>query len=104
MALINCNECGKEISTGADACPHCGYKQPKKSIWPVVFAWIFVLIGAPIAAALIFGDHNKAERDAQAKAVCVKALLDGARVTSYVDKQAYDKVVADKCAGFSIPK
>jgi RNA polymerase subunit RPABC4/transcription elongation factor Spt4 len=26
MALINCKECGKEISDGAIACPHCGAK------------------------------------------------------------------------------
>lgn len=25
MALINCPECGKEISDKAKACPHCGY-------------------------------------------------------------------------------
>lgn len=24
MALINCNECGKEISDKATSCPHCG--------------------------------------------------------------------------------
>lgn len=24
MALINCHECGKEISDKAEACPHCG--------------------------------------------------------------------------------
>ena len=24
MALINCHECGKEISDRAVACPHCG--------------------------------------------------------------------------------
>ncbi|MFA6904369.1 MAG: zinc ribbon domain-containing protein [Gallionellaceae bacterium] len=24
MALINCNECGKEISDKATTCPHCG--------------------------------------------------------------------------------
>ena len=26
MALIKCTECGKEISTTATSCPHCGYK------------------------------------------------------------------------------
>lgn len=26
MALINCPECLKEISTDAEQCPHCGYK------------------------------------------------------------------------------
>lgn len=25
MALINCPECGKEISSQANNCPHCGY-------------------------------------------------------------------------------
>lgn len=26
MALINCEECGKEVSSKALACPHCGFK------------------------------------------------------------------------------
>ena len=26
MALINCKECGKELSDTAEFCPHCGYK------------------------------------------------------------------------------
>lgn len=29
VALKNCKECGKEISTKAEACPHCGAKKPK---------------------------------------------------------------------------
>lgn len=29
MALINCPECGKEISTMADSCPNCGYPLKK---------------------------------------------------------------------------
>lgn len=28
MALINCKECGKEISTTAENCPHCGCRTP----------------------------------------------------------------------------
>jgi len=30
MALINCNECGKEISDKATSCPHCGAPVEKK--------------------------------------------------------------------------
>lgn len=26
MALVHCSECGKEISTAATSCPHCGYR------------------------------------------------------------------------------
>ena len=28
MALTKCKECGKEVSTGAKTCPHCGIKNP----------------------------------------------------------------------------
>lgn len=31
MALITCPECGKEISSSALQCPHCGYALKKKS-------------------------------------------------------------------------
>lgn len=31
MALINCSECGKEISGKATACPHCGNPMPPAS-------------------------------------------------------------------------
>jgi Na+-transporting methylmalonyl-CoA/oxaloacetate decarboxylase gamma subunit len=30
MALIKCGECGKQFSTDAKACPHCGGKAPYK--------------------------------------------------------------------------
>lgn len=31
MALIKCNECGREISDQAECCVHCGYKLKKES-------------------------------------------------------------------------
>lgn len=31
MALKPCRECGKEVSTEATTCPHCGVSQPTKS-------------------------------------------------------------------------
>ena len=32
MALIKCPECGKEVSTLADKCPHCGYPMSKENV------------------------------------------------------------------------
>ena len=32
MALIKCNECGKEFSDKANACPNCGYKKCSKKM------------------------------------------------------------------------
>lgn len=45
MALTNCPECKKEISSTAAACPHCGHKEKK--------AWLTIVIGAIILTLLI---------------------------------------------------
>lgn len=29
MALTECKECGGKVSTEADSCPHCGYREKK---------------------------------------------------------------------------
>lgn len=64
MALIDCPECGRQVSTAAAACPACGYpvassQQPQpqaernrllaevrpswwKFFWYLVFAWLIV--------------------------------------------------------------
>lgn len=34
MALVECRECGKEVSTEAKTCPHCG--TPKPAVQPTV--------------------------------------------------------------------
>ncbi|HEU0283269.1 MAG TPA: hypothetical protein VFQ99_05755 [Gallionella sp.] len=104
MALINCKECGKEVSTEATACPHCGAKPPKKSSGLMI---LFIIVGSVIALVLIISGSpggRSGEGEQARRAECAKALLEGSRVTSYLDKQAYDKVVADKCAGYNIPK
>jgi len=41
MALINCPECGRQVSTEANACPSCGFPVAKKEAQP----------GEPAAAA-----------------------------------------------------
>lgn len=33
MALVNCRECGHEVSTSALACPHCGAPRPGDLEW-----------------------------------------------------------------------
>ena len=32
MALIKCPECGKDVSTAAESCPHCGYPLKKGTV------------------------------------------------------------------------
>lgn len=50
MALKPCRECKREISTGADACPHCGKRSPtadgsKKALGCVGVIAILAVIG-----------------------------------------------------------
>jgi hypothetical protein len=43
MSLITCKECGKEYSSSARACPHCG-KRRTSSFKIVLYAVLFVMI------------------------------------------------------------
>ncbi|SRR6266481_834909 len=58
MALINCTECGKEVSSEAKTCPHCGYKKSKKSIWPNILIGTIVVIGLLVASAIYAGHQQ----------------------------------------------
>lgn len=66
MALIKCKECGKEISTSATACPHCGNPALAKKVEKVGISIIkfglgvmvlipFILIGIIIIATIFTG-------------------------------------------------
>ncbi len=48
MTLKKCKECGKEVSTGASTCPHCGVKNPTVTFKDNVG-------GAIVLVAIIFG-------------------------------------------------
>ena len=41
MALIECPECGKEISSSVKSCIHCGYKQEK---YDKIGGWLILVI------------------------------------------------------------
>lgn len=58
MALVNCNECGKEISDQADACPNCGSKPTKTSALGV-FVTIVLLV---IVIGGILGGNDKIKK------------------------------------------
>ena len=44
MALIKCKECGKEISSDADKCPHCGKKRSKSVQLTIAVAIGFLIL------------------------------------------------------------
>ena len=52
MALVKCEECGKEISSNVKVCPYCGYKR-KRGIW----FYIMIFLVAIIILAIV-GSNN----------------------------------------------
>lgn len=62
MALIKCNECGKEISDKAKKCPHCGTKYKSKNEndrkgFPT--GLMFILIVIFVAVIFLMMNYNK---------------------------------------------
>jgi hypothetical protein len=44
MALVNCKECGQEVSQKAKSCPKCGAPIKKKTSWVIWVVLIFVVL------------------------------------------------------------
>lgn len=59
MAMITCRECGKEISSKAEACPNCGAKIPQKTS---IFTWIVtVILGLSVVMVIVSPDKPSLE-------------------------------------------
>lgn len=63
MALITCGECGREISSEAEACPHCGKPYAvRKPWWGMGAEWKSktTILGVPLVhAAMGFDERGK---------------------------------------------
>ena len=49
MALVQCKECGREVSSSARKCPHCGVPGPgvviSKTVWQVLGVLLAIAVG-----------------------------------------------------------
>lgn len=124
MALVQCIECGKTVSDKAAACMNCGHPIPAPA--PIAEAEVYepppkekpdssgkiiLLIAiAGVVAMYMLGKSpsspsaSSSYSSESAKKECVAAMASsiGHSTTGYADKMAYEAVVRDKCAGFSI--
>jgi hypothetical protein len=62
MALKACKECGKEISTTAKFCPHCGKK--KTSRVSILFAIMLILFVIGLLAGIMRSEQQAADTSA----------------------------------------
>lgn len=63
MALTACKECGREISTEAVACPHCGAK-PKRTSGYAKFALFILVLGAGLGIVSSHFQERRSQREA----------------------------------------
>ncbi len=90
MALINCPDCKKKVSTTASACPHCGYKmysdqgtplypEPKK--FNISFTGVLVTIVLILLMVLALkncgSDSNNGNRSTTTRSSSVKEWYEG---------------------------
>jgi len=112
MAMVDCPECGAQVSESAVACPQCGYAFKRKSAFNVkrLLAWV---IGVPVAcyvALMVIGallpDSVNERTEAEARKRCANAIMSnmGTSTVGYQDKQAYDARVKEACEGFDLSK
>lgn len=54
MAITKCKECGKDVSTQAATCPHCGAPQPKRTSGcaKIVALFAIVFVGLPFVVTM----------------------------------------------------
>jgi hypothetical protein len=97
MALINCEECGKEISDKAIVCPHCGAalssnKQSQSKINSsisnqkiIYYSGIGIIMIVLIATVLIVqGDKATREINEQAKMMAEKNIATDMKIIDYL--------------------
>lgn len=54
MAMTTCKECGKQVSTEAKACPHCGAPAPaKKKAKGGIGKWLLIVFAIGVVAAIL---------------------------------------------------
>lgn len=61
MAMTQCRECGKPLSTTAATCPHCGHKPERKKTgcFPIAFAMLATVCSTAVIITLATPDAPK---------------------------------------------
>ena len=57
MAIVECRECGADVSDSALQCPSCGFqlKKATRGFFGTLFKWSFILFNLLMASWLVIG-------------------------------------------------
>lgn len=88
MALIKCSECGKEISSDAKSCPHCGKPLPRpkgKPFYKSVRFWIVVIIVIIIGVFVYVSIKSEQELSEVVEKAFYESGEGGTKITDIAD-------------------
>ncbi len=77
MALINCKECGKEISDQAKFCPNCGFPIKKKGNGFAVASLVLGIFGCMYALPMVSGVVDSTMQASEKIAISVYIMIFG---------------------------
>lgn len=89
MAIKPCRECGKDVSSEAKVCPHCGIKRPVKPVLGFVSQVLVLVVVVGALSVLFRGSGPPASPPAPPTA------QDSARTMLYLAKDAAKSVLKD---------
>lgn len=84
MALTKCNECGHQISKTASACPNCGAKVKRTSLFTKIVAGFFALI---VLMMVIGQQTTEKERSEKAAQEAAQRQAEQARLAAMTPEQ-----------------
>lgn len=86
MALMKCDECGKDISSEAESCPQCGYTiKPKSGGWAKAILWLLVL-GVVGFFLLLFVGNNSMKKEQAEQSKTMRLACDPIEADRMVDE------------------
>lgn len=81
MAMTTCKECGKQVSTEAKACPHCGAAAPaKRKAKSGIGKWLLIVFAIGLVAMILPKKDKVAASSAPPKAQAAQSAEKKAKV------------------------
>ena len=96
MAIVSCRECGNEVSTRADNCPHCGVSRASR----VGLGWKLALPAIVLFIVYLLKDEDpSAARPAAATATVTAAATEEQQQQCDADAKCFAEKYAGDAAG-----
>lgn len=89
MALVACKECGREVSSSAAKCPHCG-KKLRMGLLGKALITLGVIGVAFIGFGMMIPEH--VAKANSVRRICEKHLIPSGQATQFQCDQEYSRI------------